>query len=176
MAKSRRAASRPALGDRLATAVSVVVAVQAMAAVFFIGDALADIRNAGPSPHIVIEALIALALLAGVAVGALQVRRLWTEGRRRQAALAVAAGALSAVAAQRFRDWRLTPAEADVAVFALKGFDVAEIAVLRGSATGTVRAQLARVYEKAGVNSRAALASLFLEDLMSAPLIPAPAP
>ncbi|WP_236627609.1 hypothetical protein [Caulobacter sp. B11] len=92
-----------------------------MAAVFFIGDALADIRNAGPSPHIVIEALIALALLAGVAVGALQVRRMWTEGRRRQAALAVAAGALSAVAAQRFRDWRLTPAEADVAVFALKG-------------------------------------------------------
>jgi DNA-binding CsgD family transcriptional regulator len=173
MAKSRPAASRPVLGDRLATAVSVVVAVQAMAAVFFIGDALADMRNAGPSPHIVIEAIIALALLAGVAVGALQVRRMWSEGRRRQAALAVAAGALSEVAAERFRDWRLTPAEADVAAFALKGFDVAEIAVLRGSAAGTVRAQLARVYEKAGVNSRSALASLFLEDLMTAPVVPA---
>lgn len=170
-AKSRAAHSRAGLGDRLAPAVSFVVAVQAVAAVFFIGDALADIRNAGPSPHIVIEAIIALALLGGVAVGALLVRRMWTDGRRRQAALAVAAGALSEVAAQRFREWRLTPAEADVAVFALKGFDVAEIAVLRGSAAGTVRAQLARVYEKAGVNSRSALASLFLEDLMTTPVI-----
>jgi DNA-binding NarL/FixJ family response regulator len=169
--KSRAAHPRATLGDRLAPAVSFVVAVQAVAAVFFIGDALADIRNAGPSPHIVIEAVIALALLAGVAVGALQVRRMWMEGRRRQAALAVAAGALSEVAAQRFRDWRLTPAEADVAVFALKGFDVAEIAVLRGSAAGTVRAQLARVYEKAGVNSRSALAILFLEDLMTTPVM-----
>ena len=173
MAQPRPAHRRAVLGDRLAPAVSVVVAIQAVAAVFFIGDALADIRNAGPSPHIVIEVIIALALLAGVGVGALQVRRMWTEGRRRQAALAVAAGALSTVAALRFREWRLTPAEADVAVFALKGFDVAEIAVLRGSASGTVRAQLARVYEKAGVNSRSGLASLFLEDLMTAPVISA---
>ena len=158
-------------GDRLAPAVSVVVAVQAVAAVFFIGDALADIRNAGPSPHVVIEGISAFALLAGVAVGAWQVRRLWIEGRRRQAALAVAAGALSEVVAQRFREWGLTPAEADVAVFALKGCDVAEIAALRGSAAGTVRAQLARVYDKAGVNSRSALATLFLDDLMTAPLL-----
>jgi len=176
MAQSRPARSRALLGDRLAPAVSFVVAVQAVAAVFFIGDALADIRNAGLSSHIAIEAVIALALLAGVAVGALQVRRMWKEGRRRQAALAVAAGALSEVAAQRFREWRLTPAEADVAIFALKGFDVAEIASLRGSAAGTVRAQLARVYEKAGVNSRSALATLFLEDLMTTPVMSREAP
>jgi DNA-binding CsgD family transcriptional regulator len=176
MAQSSIARSHVALGDRLAPAVSLVVAVQAVAAVFFIGDALADIRNSGPSLHILIEAVIAFALLAGVAVGALQVRQMWMEGRRRQAALAVAAGALSEVVALRFREWRLTPAEADVAVFALKGFDVAEIAGLRGSAAGTVRAQLAHVYEKAGVNSRSALASLFLEDLLIEPVIASPIP
>ena len=97
-------------------------------------------------------------------LGALMVYALW-------ATLAVAAGALSEVVAQRFREWGLTPAEADVAVFALKGCDVAEIAALRGSAAGTVRAQLARVYDKAGVNSRSALATLFLDDLMTAPLL-----
>lgn len=168
-------ARRPNLsasGDRLTPAVSLVVALQAVAAVFFIGDAMADIREGGLSPHVVIEAIIAAALLGGVAVGALQVRRMWAEGHRRQAALAVAAGALSEVAAQKFRDWKLTPAEADVAIFALKGLDIAEIAALRGSATGTVRAQLAKVYEKSGVNSRAGLATLFLEDLMAGPLVP----
>lgn len=163
-------------GDPLAPAVSFVVVLQALAAVFFVGDALADVRQDGLSAHVAIEGLVALALLAGVVVGALQVRRLWAQARRRRAALAVAAGALSQVAAQRFREWGLTPAEADVAVFALKGSDVAEIARLRGSAAGTVRAQLARVYDKAGVNSRSGLACLFLEDLMTEPLLKTPAP
>lgn len=79
-------------GDRLATAV------------FFIGDALVDGRNAQTGLHVATELVIALALLAGVAVGALQVRRLWVEGQRRQAALDIAAGALAAVTAERFRD------------------------------------------------------------------------
>ncbi|MCI3133293.1 helix-turn-helix transcriptional regulator [Phenylobacterium aquaticum] len=158
-------------GDRGAAAVAAVVALQAIAAAFFLADATADIGASGATPHVVIEAIIALALVAGVVTGALQVRRMWREARRRRAALAVAAGALSEVMAQRFREWRLTPAEADVAVFALKGCDIAQICELRGSAAGTVRAQLTRVYDKAGVNSRAALASLFLEDLMSAPII-----
>ncbi|MCA6287464.1 MAG: hypothetical protein IM619_13080, partial [Phenylobacterium sp.] len=68
-------------GDRLATAVSFVVALQTLAAVFFIGDALVDVRSAQPGLHVATELVIALALLAGVAVGALQVRRLWVEGR-----------------------------------------------------------------------------------------------
>ena len=136
-----------------------------------LGAAIAEFKRAGMASADV-GAIVAAALLGGVVVGALQVRRMWTEGRRRQAALAVAAGALSEVAAQKFRDWKLTPAEADVAIFALKGLEVAEIAALRGSAAGTVRAQLTRVYEKAGVNSRAGLATLFLEDLMAEPLVP----
>jgi DNA-binding CsgD family transcriptional regulator len=47
---------------------------------------------------------------------------------------------------QRFAEWGLTAAEADVALFALKGFDTAGIAELRGAAHGTVSAQLAQVY------------------------------
>ncbi|MGH1560347.1 hypothetical protein ACRAWD_27270 [Caulobacter segnis] len=40
-----------------------------MAAVFSMGDALADIREDGLGPHVAIEGLIAAALLAGVIVG-----------------------------------------------------------------------------------------------------------
>lgn len=55
---------------------------------------------------------------------------------------------------------------AGVALFALQGFGVSEIAELRNSAPGTVRAQLARVYGKAGVNSQLELMALFTDDLI----------
>ena len=96
-------------------------------------------------------------------------RVLLAEARRREQSLAVARGALGAHVAERFRDWGLTAAESDVALFALKGCDAAEIARLRGAAAGTVRAQLSQVYAKAGVASQAALVSLFVEDLLDWP-------
>jgi DNA-binding CsgD family transcriptional regulator len=49
---------------------------------------------------------------------------------------------------------------------ALKGLDVAEIAEMRGAAAGTVRAQLTRIYAKAGVSGRAQFAAWFVEDLL----------
>lgn len=152
--------------DRQAMLVAAVVAVQAVAAVFFVADALGDFAADGLTAHILIEALIAFALLAGVLVGAAHVRRLLAEARRREQALAVAKGALAEHISARFADWGLTAAESDVALFALKGCDAAEIAALRGAAQGTVRAQLSQVYAKAGVTSQAGLVSLFLEDLL----------
>ena len=99
-------------------------------------------------------------------IGAAHVRRLLAEARRREEALAVAKGALADHITARFADWGLTAAESDVALFALKGCDAAEIAALRGAAQGTVRAQLSQVYTKAGVTSQAGLVSLFLDDLL----------
>ncbi len=152
--------------DRQIILVAAVVVVQAVAAVFFVADALGDAAEDGLTDHIVIEALIAIALLAGVGLGAWHTRVLLAEARRRERALAVASGALADHIAQRFADWGLTGAESDVALFALKGCDAAEIAAMRGAAQGTVRAQLSQVYAKAGVTSQAGLVSLFLEDLL----------
>ncbi|MBN8485173.1 MAG: hypothetical protein J0L50_10385 [Sphingomonadales bacterium] len=152
--------------DRQIMLVAAVVVVQAVAAVFFVADALGDAAEDGLTDHIVIEALIAIALLAGVGLGAWHTRVLLAEARRRERALAVASGALADHIAQRFADWGLTGAESDVALFALKGCDAAEIAAMRGAAQGTVRAQLSQVYAKAGVTSQAGLVSLFLEDLL----------
>ncbi|WP_293479162.1 helix-turn-helix transcriptional regulator [Phenylobacterium sp.] len=146
------------------------MALQALAVTFFVVDVAADIAaRVGPA-HVTFEAMAVLALLAGVVVGLLQLRALLASGRRKSEALAVAAGALSEVIESRAREWGLTPAERDVAVFALKGCDIDDIARLRNAAPGTVRAQLTRVYQKAGVGSRAALASLFLDELIGAPL------
>jgi len=48
-----------------------------------------------------------------------------------------------------------------------------EIASLRGTAGGTVKAQTNAIYRKAGVTGRSQLLSLFIEDLMDEDMLPA---
>jgi DNA-binding CsgD family transcriptional regulator len=160
MIKRRRAL------ERRITAIAVVVILQLAATLFFLVDFTGDLRAGGMGSHLLAEGGAALALLAGVLFGAAQVRWLVLRARQDEAAVAAAKGALADLARLRFSDWKLTAAEADVALFALKGCDVAEIAALRGAAPGTVRAQLARVYAKAGVRSQSALMALFMEELV----------
>ena len=156
----------PESGDRQALAVAAIVAVQALGAIFFVADAIGDFLADGFGFHIAIESLVAFALVAGVVFGARSVRAMLAQAKRRDEALAIASGALADLVRQRFDAWQLTRGEADVALFALKGCSVPQIAALRQTAEGTVRAQLTRVYAKAGVASQAALVSLFFEDLL----------
>lgn len=155
--------------ERKAVGISILVALQALASAFFVADLLGDIAVDGMDRHLVIEGMAASALLVAVVLGALQVRGLIAAARRGETAVAVAQGALAEMIRLRFDEWQLTASEADVALFALKGCDIAEISTLRGSAPGTVRAQLARVYAKAGVDSQSGLIALFLEELVALP-------
>jgi DNA-binding CsgD family transcriptional regulator len=155
--------------ERKATGISVLVALQALACAFFLADLVGDVVADGIGLHLAIEGMAAIALLVAVVLGSLQVRSLIAAARRDEAAVAAAQGAMSDLIALRFAEWQLTAAEADVALFALKGCDIAEIAALRGSAAGTVRAQLTRVYAKASVDSQSGLIALFLEELIALP-------
>lgn len=156
---------RRALEHR-AVATTFLVILQALATIFFVGDVAGDIADDGWSMHLLVETGATAALLAGVVFGALQLRWLILRARLDETAVAAARGAMSDLVRQRFLDWQLTAAEADVALFALKGFDAAEIAHLRGAASGTIRAQLARIYAKADVHSQVGLMALMVEDLV----------
>lgn len=145
---------------------SIVVAFQALAAALFLVDFAADLAEEGWTGHLVAEGCAAIALIVAVVVGAFQVRGLIDQARQDDLAVALARQAVAELIQRRFRDWHLTAAEADVALFAIKGSDVAEIAQLRGAAAGTVRAQLTRIYAKAGVSSQSGLIALFLDDLV----------
>ena len=149
---------------------TIVVALQALAAVFFLADLAGDLASEALDVHLLVEGVAALALLVAVVMGAIQIRHLVNAARQDEAAVAMAQGALAQLVQLRFAEWQLTPAEADVALFALKGCDIAEIAALRGAAAGTVRAQLARIYAKAGVASQTALLALFVEELIDTSL------
>lgn len=150
---------------------TVVVALQAVAAMLFLADFAADVRAEGWSGHLLVEGGAAVALLVAVVAGAWQVRGLIEQARQDDLAVALSRQAVGDLIQRRFAEWNLTMAEADVALFAIKGCDVGEIAQLRGAAAGTVRAQLTRVYAKAGVNSQPALVALFLDELIDPALM-----
>ncbi|MFM7028483.1 MAG: helix-turn-helix transcriptional regulator [Chakrabartia sp.] len=152
--------------SRRAGTTFVVVALQAFVSLFFLVDVAADAREGGFGLHLLVEAAAVIALLVGVVFGALQIRWLVLRVRQDAAAVATAQGALADLMRLRFQEWQLTAAEADVALFALKGCDIADIARLRQSAPGTVRAQLAKIYAKAGVKSQAGLMAHFMEELV----------
>jgi DNA-binding NarL/FixJ family response regulator len=144
-----------------------------MAAAFFVGDVIADLTFDGFDAHLILAAVVSLALVLGLFFGIREVRRTLESAQRSEEALAVAKGALVEVMESYFDAWQLTSAERDVAMLALKGCDINEISTLRGVAHGTVRAQLSRVYSKSGVSNRTELISIFIEDLMDQAVIDA---
>ncbi len=151
-----------------------VLGLQVLCAVFFLGDVIEDFRMGGLVPHTLFEGAVALVLFLGVVFCGHEVKRTIERSRRAEAAASAASGAFAQLIETRFEDWRLTASETEVAMLTLKGFDVGEIAGLRNTAQGTVRAQLARIYAKSGATNRSQFVCLFIDDLLDAPIAPRP--
>lgn len=147
----------------------VLLALQGSAALFFLLDGIDD--AVGPNATeagwpSVMEIIVALALVAGIMLSAINLRYFIRHAREAHAAVSMAQGAFADLMRDRFDRWNLSASESEVALFSLKGYSIGEIASLRGSAHGTVRSQLSQVYAKAGVDGRAMLAASFIEDLI----------
>lgn len=154
--------------------IAVVFLVQALCALFFVSDILSSLFGIYTRPlawelREMLEIGAAVGLVLGLILGgvlivtSLRARNLAQERLRR------ASGAFMDLLEERFTLWGLTPAERDVALFAIKGLSTAEIAALRTTSEGTVKAQTNAIYRKAGVTGRPQLLSLFIEDLIDAP-------
>lgn len=155
---------------RLLPLVAVFV-VQALCALFFVSDILLSVLGIYLEPiswqsREFIEIGAAVGLLLGLGLGGVMLWRALHETAQAREKLRRASSAFSEVLEERFSEWALTPAERDVALFALKGMSSAEIAQLRATSEGTVKAQTAAIYRKAGVSGRGQLLSLFIDDLM----------
>ncbi len=169
---------RPALASRPETQrlriLVGLVALQLASATYFLVDVVLDMAAVGAQPHFLHETLAAVVLMAAVLLGALESWRALRYRRRSDAALKMAAGAFAELLRDRFGAWNLTESERQVAMLTLKGFDGPDIARMRGTAAGTVRAQLGNIYTKSGCNSRGQFVSLFIDDLLEDPVLPAP--
>jgi len=147
---------------------AAVTALQAVSAAYFVIDVLSELPELRTAPiHPLGELLAVIALLIGTAFGVRELGRVMRRSDRVESRLRAASGAFIALMQETFDDWALTPSERDVALLSIKGLSVAEIAALRNSRVGTVKAQCAAIYRKAGVNSRAELLGHFIEDLVS---------
>ena len=170
MTSSKRDKSRTKLTRRgTVFGLATILGLQAIAALYFIADGVDDVLGefqTGISVEAAMECLVAFALCAGIVFGSRLVLGMLADLRRQGAALEVARGALAGHISARFKEWGLSAGECDVALFALKGCSVGEIARLRGAAAGTVRSQLSQVYAKAEVSSQSMLVALFIEDLL----------
>jgi len=139
-------------------------ALQALCGILYIVDVGSEIMQ--PSADTWRELLAIVALTVGTSITLREYLHLIKRNARVERQLAVATGEFQAAIEQHFAQWGLSEAERDVALLSIKGVPVSEIARLRGSRDGTVKAQSTAVYRKAGVSSRAELISVLIEDLI----------
>jgi len=147
--------------------IGLALLVEVLAAAFFVVDSLTELAMNESKLHPMTELPVAIALCIGAWFTIKELRSMLRRAEEQDRALAQASSAFLTVVQAKFELWRLTPSERDVAWLTLKGFDLSDIAAKRGSASGTVRAQLARIYDKSGVTNRAGFVALFVDDLTS---------
>jgi DNA-binding CsgD family transcriptional regulator len=151
--------------------VLAVFLVQGVCSVFFVSDILMSVFDVRAAPiswqsKELLEVGASIGLILGVCLGAIALRRTLKKTRHVEAKLRAASGVFMDMLDENFDVWGLTPAERDVALFAIKGLSTAEIAAMRSTSEGTIKAQTNAIYRKAGVSGRPQLLSLFIEDLM----------
>lgn len=151
-------------------------------------DLASDVHHGGSLEHALMEALIVLLGVAGLAVLLCRLRELRRQGidaradadalgralelsraeseRWRKEAGDLLAG-LGALIDEQFGRWNLSAAEKEVALLLLKGLSHKEVAQARSVSEATARQQATAVYRKAGVAGRHDLAAFFLEDLLA---------
>ena len=153
----------------------MLILFQAICAAVFLNDVVSDLAPQPWADVVSLANLSEIAATLGLGIGlifeAFVLVRLLKRQARMQQSLTAAATALSDLMQTYFDTWGLTPTEQDVAAFTIKGCSIAEIAVLRGSAEGTIKTHLNAIYRKSGVTGRAQLVSVLVEDLLQTPLI-----
>ncbi|MCO4848344.1 MAG: helix-turn-helix transcriptional regulator [Yoonia sp.] len=147
-----------------------IVLVQLICAAFFVSTILSSIFGFAPFSwqiYELIEIGAAVGLFLGILLGVLLLRKIMARNTHIEDQLRLASGAFMDVLDEYFTAWRLTPAERDVALFAIKGMSTSEMAGLRDVSEGTIKAQTNAIYRKANVSGRTQLLSLFIDELIS---------
>lgn len=157
----------------------VVIGVLAVICVGGISDLILDQPSSWWSAHVLLElvlitasATLAIALWMRwreVTTELHRARRSLTEREEERAAWQATAeaalrGLRDAVTVHMTR-WGLTPTEREVAILLLQGLGHKQIAARTGRSERTVRQHAVSVYDKSGLDGRAALAGFFLRGL-----------
>lgn len=153
--------NRPALRKKLFL---LAAALQFGCGIVFAVDVF--IERSELTAHTWAELLAVIALAIGASLSMSQYRQLLSRNSKVERELDAASGAFQDVIEHYFRTWDLTAAECDVALLSIKGVSITDIAAMRHTRPGTIRAQNAAIYRKSGVSSRAELLAVMVEELI----------
>lgn len=149
---------------------------QAFCVAMLMTEALADFFGAeassGTSDDDTFEYLIVGALMFSLVASGFEIRKVLNRQKRMENQIKIASGEFTKLLEDHFKNWALTPSEREVALLSIKGFSIAEIAALRATKDGTVKAQCNAIYRKADVSGRPQLLSLFIDELLDGSLLP----
>ena len=128
----------------------LAAALQLSCGAVFLFDALSELGNFGWHAWLEIVGVVALSL--GATITLREYWHLLSRNRRVERALDLASGSFQTMLEEQFAAWSLTAAERDVALLSIKGVSVSDMATIRSSRDGTIKAQCAAIYRKAGVS------------------------
>lgn len=152
--------------------VIVLIGVQATCAIIFLVDVVQDVSSPGDLDwHLLPEAMAVAALLIGIAFEVVYLLHLLQRKASLERSVGMASAQLQDIIQNHFDEWKLTASERDVAGLMIKGLSISEIASVRGSAEGTVKAHLNAIYRKANARNRAEVLSHIMDTLIDKPLL-----
>ena len=159
--------------DKIPYGLLLLIFVQILCVIFFVVDIITDYQELGLSAskrlHLNIEAIATVSLAAAVVFEMKYIFDLLRRKAHLEQSVSIATAAMHDVIEAHFKAWGLTPSEADVATFLVKGFGTGEIAQMRGNAEGTIKSHLNSIYRKSKTGSRSEVLSLIIDSLMEAP-------
>ncbi|MGD9863376.1 MAG: helix-turn-helix transcriptional regulator [Pseudodonghicola sp.] len=149
----------------------MLVAVQSLCGAYFLWEILASILGLPTLPlrwqaRELVQIGASLGLILGAFLGVVLAREASRAKRRAETAHRLTAGQFTEVVTQYFQRFDLTPAETEVAWLLLKGLSIGEIAALRDTRLGTVKAQCSSIYRKSGASGKSQFISQIVEDLL----------
>lgn len=116
--------------------------------------------------HLVTETTAVGLLLVGFYLSRRELQGLNQVETQQRDSLAVLRGHFDDILMNRFEAWGLSKAESDVALFSLRGLKISEIALLRKTKEGTIKAQLSSIFHKAGIGTRTELLGIFMDEFL----------
>lgn len=122
--------------------------------------------------HVASEVVATIGLVLAILMTVHYLRRIKSRFMAETELLHALRGAFDDFLSRRFAEWGLSAAERDVALLTVRGLKIVEIADMRRTQAGTIKAQLSRIFRKSGVSSRTELVARFIDEFLDISSLP----
>ena len=116
--------------------------------------------------HLIVETIAVCLLFFGYRLAYRELKLLQSSDAKNARMLKCLRGHFDEIIEAQFFKWNLSSAEKDIALLSLRGSRISDIAKMRHTSEGTVKAQLSAVYHKSSINSRTELLAFFMDEFL----------